>query len=404
MITATLAHDLRLLSSAGRRSVGHTMVRFFQLLIRPIDHFLVQWLLISTQPSAFVRECIQLGDTTNFIRAGKFFLSAIAAAFLAEVATSFTLGLKNVAEPYYWLVFILTAIPFVLFCFLLVRLVSSLSFKDVLHLSLYPVGAGIFAGAALTLVASAALALLVAVGYIADIKIDYTQWAHGELGDEIFQGIFFDCLRQQSLIFTVVAAGLGEAYDDLKPPIDDISYIRPVLTVLYLIIAARFFGTVVARRKRAVFCLVLLAAFGAAIVDWLGIGATLRWAARNTNCEETSEAAGIFRTGESSLKELAREIQADLSADAKDDDPWTVYVRAEGRTLIYTYRFKEPILDMAAFYRRAAKQEKELFENCCSDSNEFFVDVRASETYTYYSVEGERLTSFSIDRSDCQKW
>lgn len=112
------------------------IVRFFRLtLLRPIERFLAQWISISTEPSAFVRERIRLGDTTNFLRAAGFFLSAISTAFLAEVATLYLLGIGNLTEPYYWLVILLTSIPFVLFSFLLVRLVAPLSFKDVLHRS-----------------------------------------------------------------------------------------------------------------------------------------------------------------------------------------------------------------------------------------------------------------------------
>ena len=122
------------------------MFRFLRLiLLRP--RFLAECISISTQPSAFVRERIQLGDTTNFLRAAGFFLSAISTAFLAEVATLNLLGIGDLTEPYYWLFILLTSIPFILFCFLLVRLVTHLSFKDVLHISLYPMGAGVFTGA-----------------------------------------------------------------------------------------------------------------------------------------------------------------------------------------------------------------------------------------------------------------
>ena len=94
------------------------MVRFFRLiLLRPIERFLAQWLSVSTEPSAFVRERIRLGDTTNFLRAATFFLTAISSAFLAEVATLYLLGIGNMAEPYYWLFILLTSIPVVLFCF-----------------------------------------------------------------------------------------------------------------------------------------------------------------------------------------------------------------------------------------------------------------------------------------------
>jgi hypothetical protein len=153
------------------------MVRFFRLiLLRPLERFLAQWISVSTEPSAFVRERIRLGDTTNFLRAVYFFLSAISTAFLAEVATLYLLGIGDLAEPFFWLFILLTAIPFVLFCFLLVWFVAPLSFKDVLHLSLYPIGAGVFAGAAFALVASAVVASLVAVGFIPEIKYDFTHW------------------------------------------------------------------------------------------------------------------------------------------------------------------------------------------------------------------------------------
>src|SRR5206468_11938605 len=80
------------------------------------------------------------------------------------------------AELYYWFFVLLTSIPFVLICFLLIRFVAPLSFKDVLHLSFYPIGAAVFAGAAFALVTAAVVALLVAVGYIPQIKHDFTNW------------------------------------------------------------------------------------------------------------------------------------------------------------------------------------------------------------------------------------
>ena len=74
------------------------MIKFFRLLLRPVERFLAQWVSVSTQPTAFVRERIRLGDTSNFLRAGSFFLSAISAAFLAEIATLYLLGIGDIAD------------------------------------------------------------------------------------------------------------------------------------------------------------------------------------------------------------------------------------------------------------------------------------------------------------------
>ena len=164
------------------------MFKFFRLtFLRSIERFLAQWILVSTEPSAFFRERIHLGNTTNFLRATNFFISAISTALLAEVATLHLLGIGDLNEPYYWLFILLTSIPFVLICFLVARLVAPFSFRDVLHLSFYPIGAGVFTGAAFALVVSAVVALLVAVGFIPEIKFDLSQWKALQAAVDPFQ-------------------------------------------------------------------------------------------------------------------------------------------------------------------------------------------------------------------------
>jgi hypothetical protein len=60
------------------------IIQFFRLtFVRPVERFLAQVISVSTEPTAFVRERIHLGDTTNFLRAAGFFVSAISTAFLA---------------------------------------------------------------------------------------------------------------------------------------------------------------------------------------------------------------------------------------------------------------------------------------------------------------------------------
>jgi hypothetical protein len=45
------------------------MIKFLRLtFLRPFERFLAQWISVSTEPSAFVRERIRLGDTTNFLK------------------------------------------------------------------------------------------------------------------------------------------------------------------------------------------------------------------------------------------------------------------------------------------------------------------------------------------------
>jgi len=284
------------------------MVKFFLLMLRPIGRFFAQWISVSTEPGVFARERIRLGDTTNFLRAAGFFLSAISTAFLAEMATLYVLGIGNLTEPYFWLVILVTSVPFVLFCFLLIKIAAPLSLKDVLHLSLYPIGAGVFAGAALTLVASAVIGLLVAVGYIPEIRYDVTQWGGWEQVAAVKNRVLNDCLKQKSLIVTIMAAGFREAYTNLRPPFGNLSYLRPALTVLYLVIAACFFMAAVERRRTLVFSLVLLAGLVATGANVLAAAAILGWKVKTTGCEEKLPDATLYRASESVLKGFALDL------------------------------------------------------------------------------------------------
>ena len=375
------------------------MVKFFLLLLRPFERFLAQWISISTEPTAFVRERIRLRNTTNFLRAVGFLLSAISTVFLAEVATLHLLGIGGLFEPYYWLFILLTSIPFILFSFLFIRLVAPLSFKDVLHLSLYPIGAGVFTGAAFALVASTVIAVLVAAGLIPEVKFDTTQWGAEEQVAAVKQRVLNDCLKEESLVFTILAVGLQEAYTQLRPPIDALSYLRPLITVLYLVIAARIFMAAVNRRKGVIFSLVLLAALVATGATALSLSVYLNRKIANSSCQKTVVESTIYRMGESSLKRYAQDLEA--FPGIKDHPVFDISVRAEGRTLSFTYRLKVPI-EVSEFYRLANQQQKILYEGRCSKS--LMTVLKATETHTFYSAEGERLISFSIDGSDCPQW
>jgi hypothetical protein len=185
------------------------------------------------------------------------------------VATLYLLGIGNLTEPYFWLFILLTSMPFVFVCFLLVTLVAPLSFKDVLHLSFHPIGAGVFAGAAFALVASAVVALLVAFGSIPPIKYDLAQWQLGseEQGVAVLRRVLYDCLKEDSLLFTVLSPGFHDA----------ISWLRPVIAVLYLIIAACVFMAAVERRKSIVFATVIVAALVATGATYLSLRTYFNW-------------------------------------------------------------------------------------------------------------------------------
>jgi hypothetical protein len=156
----------------------------------------------------------------------------------------------------------------------------------------------------------------------------------------------------------------------------------------------------VKRRKPVVFGMVLLAALisTAAIVQSLEY--YLAWNYENSGCraDEMIE-RGKDRMAESLVKQKAQELQTELD---KLNGVWSVSVRAEGRALIYTYRYKEPIqTDEGFYYRASSVMQKQLVGDYCSRKWWAQRDFKVTETHIVYSSKGERLISFSISPADC---
>jgi hypothetical protein len=242
-----------------------------------------------------------------------------------------------------------------------------------------------------------AVRLLVDSGYIPEVKFDLAQWGGQEQVEGVLKNVLYDCLKQRSLLFTVVAAGFEEPYSKLKAPVDSLSYLRPIITVLYLAIAACFLASAAEPRKSLVFGLVILAALLTAGANWWAAAVYVRWKTANSDCSRDLVARGFESYGESALKAMARNIQQDV----KDNPIWQISVQTEGRNIHYTYRYKQPV-DIESFDRFVRQHEKDLLKSHCSDKNDFVIKtLKGTETHTYYSVDGERLMSFSISPSDC---
>ena len=107
LVNSTPAPHAMIIKTSGGEAMdtvsGRTFVRSMVMMLnfirlafmRSTERFLTQWILVSTQPTHFVREHVRLGDRTNFLRAAGFFVSAISTAFFAELATLYVLGIGD---------------------------------------------------------------------------------------------------------------------------------------------------------------------------------------------------------------------------------------------------------------------------------------------------------------------
>jgi hypothetical protein len=213
------------------------------------------------------------------------------------------------------------------------------------------------------------------------------------------QQTLLECQKEQSILYRVLLNGPQDAYYNLKFPLSSIGLLRPLIAVLYFIVAARVFMVAIDRGRWVVFTVVLFAALFAIGAHLVTLGASREWAEKNSGCEVNLDQRRFETVAEPFLQKFA----ADVDKAAKDDDLWDVSVRAEGRTLLYEFRFKKPI-NMEAFPVFLSRDQKRALQMHCSDAGQLLRRARATETHTYYDFKGERITSFSIGPTDCPQW
>ena len=72
--------------------------------------------------------------------------------------------------------------------------------------------------------------------------------------------------------------------------------------------------------------------------------------------------------------------------------PWNVSARAKGRALIYTYRLKEPIVDIGLFQSGVSSTRQAALQQQCSKKDTFgnlMTALKATSTHTFYNSVGE---------------
>lgn len=373
------------------------MFKFFQLLARPFQRFVPQWIAVSTEPGKFVRQRVVLGDTTNFVRAAHFFATAVGFAFLAEVGMLGALGVSGGSEPFYWLAVILLALPFVLLAYLFVRLFAPISFKDSIHLSLYPIGAGLLTGAVIALLAALVVGIMVAGRLIPSVAVDFDTfdgttmwWSH------VKQQALNDCLIREFAIVKIVAAGLQEPFTRLRDPIGYLSFVRPLFVFVFMLVAAYFFMVAVERRKKLVFGLVVLAA---SVAVYAAGSMYILVKSESSVCREQLDETVKKRVKAPLAVWIAKDLDQVIRENASADDVFEFRVAAKDGSLVMSFYDKIPLMDNQ---KREAMQSarKSTYDLYCLPNGDWHsYDIH--NIVRQFDSDGQQYDGFTMSSTDC---
>jgi hypothetical protein len=86
----------------------------------------------------------------------------------------------------------------------------------------------------------------------------------------------------------------------------------------------------------------------------------------------------------------------------RDNDWWHLSAHTEGRDLILEYHFKRPA-DPKTFSNTLAIFRKQMVQLECDDQSANLKRLNATQSYVFYAMDGQRLTSFSMTPADCPR-
>ena len=335
-----------------------------RLVIRPLRDLLDTTFLLITSPASVAREFASQ-DGHQFARAVTYFVAAFSAGVILENIAAWSLGVDPFAEFSYWaingFIFLCIAVLAVFLAFVLGSSPPSLLLKS----ACLAFGACTLIGSFLIAGASLTLAGLHKVGYIPDFIPDPTSF---ENYMQIGKQAYLDCLREQSMLFGLLFDGLGDRYERLKDPIDEISWVWGVLFIVAWVLFAvlAFFGT--ERRRWAAAVAASLSVPIVIGVAALGLKVWSNHLEAITPCQGRMALAAEQATAEDQVRHLAKMFEGIIGRTLKHGATVTD-VGHRGKSVILRLQTPTHAEGVEGFKNWADRQRRTAILDYCS-SNE----------------------------------
>lgn len=279
-----------------------------RLFVRPVRDLVDTTFLLITNPASVAREYARQ-DGHQFERAVTYFVAAFSAAVILNKIASWALGVETIQDVPYWAFYGFAVLFISVLAALLAFILGSSPPTLFLKAACLTYGACFLIGSFLVAGASLTLAGLHEVGYIPDFRPDPTSFKNYF---QIGMQAFWDCLRDESMLFNVLYNGVEGRFENLNEPIDLLSWLQPLLFLATSLLFAglAFFG---AEHRRWAAAVTAVLSVGMVIGGMaLGLVAVL-----GTNFYETTQCSdrGIQAAEQNTTEDQARLLAEKLTRD-----------------------------------------------------------------------------------------
>jgi len=369
-----------------------------KLVLGPARDLLDTTAFLLGSPASVAR---QFAAERRLAAAGRYFVVAFSSAVILHKIASAALGIETINEILFWSVHVALVLCIALLAALLAVLLQlQLSpFSMFLKPALLAYGASFLIGGFVLAVASATLVALREVGYIPDFKHDLARMPNFHV---IGMQAYYDCLRKESTLFNALYNGVGGAYEGLRPPIDNLSYVQPLLHVAasFLFAGLVYFGT---KRKKVAAGLAALLSCMAIFGSFLfGLTAYDSYLFATTPCGQRSVQEAQLRTAEDTVREMA-EHHATRNIGRPNGLLMLTGVEAQERTLILRIRVEEHATNRENFPMWVSALRRRIVQGyCISDHGALFRRIGISEVWLLRYADTELVDKIVQSADHCR--
>jgi hypothetical protein len=332
-------------------------------------------------------------------RAIAYFISALSAAIILTNLAHLALGISAVEELsiWAWQIFLLIAVA-------LLTMAISLAISDVpstaiLKAAFLSFGGALLFGSFFLAVAAATVWVAHATQLIPNFTHDLeTYKSFVEAG----MSAYYDCLKNENILFRVIYNGLGGAFEMLRWPIDGLSYVQPMFDVWGAIVFGILVGP--ASRTRHLIAAMVPPLSGIIVFSAALFGVTKLEAYLNatTVCSELSTNYAEAVSAKDQVRILAERHRKNLG---RQNDYFTL-LAADPRenALVLTIRVNESATTQDGFRVWVDGQRRRLVDAFCKSSwGNYYARVGISQVWVYQYADTNVFETVVQSADACQQ-
>ncbi|MCH9809229.1 MAG: hypothetical protein K0U74_16000 [Alphaproteobacteria bacterium] len=372
-----------------------------RLLFLPIVHLADKAVGVFLDPKKIAKRLRSIAPAEQINQSVGFAVAALSLSIFLYATAFWLLGVSGPEEFYFWAFNLILIFAVSLITGATTSMLRLAPFAWTSALTIYSFTASTLIGAVVLFGASFGIWLVSYYGLAPLPKLSVGAWADHEVWSDVAMNIYFQCLRADNYLYSLLYAGMGGPFEGLIFPVGELSYLIPAA---YLLAVTAVFRLIIAVELRRSWVPALAAAAVALGTGVLILYSTVEYGQYlhvTSNCGHQSIEDALVKSGESQASYLVQLWRKEIGVE--NNGVTLEKVEREKKTVVLYF-----LLDPNHF---ASDKEGDEFEGrirgrigeyCKSEWGSYWRQVKLSEVWIVRYRNSDVLKRYIVSSDQCR--